>query len=77
MNYPDILFNSKHKAVSSSDIKNKINKFPYKEASCEIISESRSLEIDGEVFLNCAYRILTNFGMTRSGVFKDLDKTHL
>ena len=41
----------------------------YKDATKEIIVNSEVLDNDGEAFIKCASRILSNFGMTRSGPF--------
>jgi hypothetical protein len=70
MSSANLLFNSKGKAITPDEIRKKISDFGYKEATQEIIEISKSLGKDGEVFVKCTARILSNFGMTRAGVFK-------
>jgi len=72
MDSKNILFDNKGRALSSEEIHEKIAEFSYsyKAAIQEIIRKSRVLDEDGEVFVRCTARILSNFGMTRAGVFK-------
>ena len=60
------------RAITSDEIREKIAKFGfgYKEATQEIIQNSKVLDKDGEVFVRCTARILSSFGMTRAGPFK-------
>jgi len=76
MVYPNILFVDGI-AKTPLQVKKTISDFKYVDASCKTIRNSWNLQQDGKVFICCSSRILTNFGMTRSGVFKDLDKTHI
>ncbi len=72
MGSKNLLFNLEGRAITSDEIREKIAKFSfgYKEAIQEIIQNSKVLDKDGEVFVRCTARILSNFGMTRSGPFK-------
>lgn len=64
----NLLFNDVG-AMHPEEIRQKIDDFPYKEATRDIIRKSATLDAQGEVFVGCAGRILTNFGMVRSGPF--------
>lgn len=66
-----ILLDAKGHAVSHLEIIAKIKAFEqsYCEATREIIERSWALDLDGKVFIQCASRILSSFGMTRSGPF--------
>jgi len=47
----------------------------YTVATKDIIDKSQSLDQGGETFIWCAARILSNFGMTRAGIFhRDMKK---
>ena len=72
MDSKNLLFNLEGRAITSDEIREKIAKFGigYKEAKQEIIQNSKVLDKDGEVFVRCTARILSSFGMTRSGPFK-------
>ncbi len=72
MGSKNLLFNLEGRAITSDEIREKIAKFGigYKKAIQEIIQNSKVLDKDGEVFVRCTARILSNFGMTRSGPFK-------
>jgi hypothetical protein len=72
MGSKNLLFNLEGRAITSDEIRELIAKFGigYKEAIQEIIQNSKVLDKDGEVFVRCTARILSNFGMTRSGPFK-------
>ncbi len=72
MGSENILFKREDRAINSNEIREKIAKFGfgYKEATQEIIQNSMVLDKDGEVFVRCTARILSSFGMTRSGPFK-------
>lgn len=69
-----ILFNSKKEPYSPLYIKDQIEGFGfgYNKAVVDILEWSNILDNEGEVFLRCATRILTNFKMTRNGPFKGL-----
>ncbi len=66
-----ILFNEKGVPKPSHEMRNLIARFKYYDASVRIIKDSRDLNKNGSVFLENASYILANFGMTRSGRFKD------
>ena len=68
MDSVNLLFNSKGRALTPDEIRQKIADFSYTEATLEIIEKSKSLDKDG--FVSCTARILSNFGMTRAGPFK-------
>lgn len=71
----NLLFNE-DQAKTPDEIRELIAGFRYKEAVQEIIEKSnRLLDSDGEVFLACTARILSNFGMTRAGTFKGVGIT--
>lgn len=67
----DILFDEQG-AVKPETITERIVAFrdKYKNATKDIIRDSRVLDKDGKAFIKCASRILSSFGMTRSGPFK-------
>ena len=67
----EILLDAKGHAISHIEISERIKAFgeSYKDTTKEIINNSKVLDKDGEVFIKCASRILSNFGMTRSGPF--------
>ena len=67
----DILFDEQV-AVKPETITERIAAFgdKYNEATKDIIRDSRKLDKDGKAFIKCASRILSSFGMTRSGPFK-------
>jgi hypothetical protein len=69
MNSNNILFNKNGSAIMPAEISTKIDSFGYNAAVYQIICDSKQLDSDGEVFFKCAARILSNFGMTRSGPF--------
>lgn len=66
-----ILLDAKGLVISPNEINKKIEEFgdSYVKATEEIIQKSEVLDKDGEVFIQCASRILKNFGMTRRGPF--------
>lgn len=70
MGSKNLLFNLEGRAITPYEIRNRIADFGYKKATQEIIQNSKVLDKDGEVFVRCAARILSSFGMTRSGPFK-------
>lgn len=55
-------------------IRQKVDTFgeSYNEVVQEIIRDSVQLDPDGEIFIQCAARILSKFKMTRSGPFQGL-----
>jgi hypothetical protein len=71
MNSCDILFD-KQVAVEPETITERIVAFgnKYNNATRDIIRDSRVLDKHGKAFIKCASRILSSFGMTRSGPFK-------
>lgn len=75
----EILFDAKGDAISHKEISDRIEAFgeSYKDTTREIINYSEILDNNGKVFMECASRLLSNFGMTRSGPFhgKCIDET--
>jgi len=71
MSLSDILFDAKGHAISPIVISERIVAFgnSYNDAVKEIINDSKILGDDGVIFIKCASRILSNFGMTRRGAF--------
>jgi hypothetical protein len=71
MSSSEILFDANGQAINPDEISNKIIAFgnSYNDTVKEIINDSKVLDYDGEVFIKCANRLLSNFGMTRRGVF--------
>jgi hypothetical protein len=67
----EILFTAEGQPITPAQISQKIARFGngYNDAANDIIRESEVLGEDGEVFFKCASRILSSFGMTRSGPF--------
>ena len=63
-------------AISSIEISERIIGFGYgyNDAVKEIIIDSRVLDDEGEVFIKCASRILSNFKMTRRGPFHETNR---
>jgi hypothetical protein len=76
MNPVEILFDEKGHAISPDEVSDRINAFgdSYNDATKEIINNSTVLDNDGKVFIKCTSRILSNFGMTRKGVFHGNNK---
>ena len=66
-----ILFNEETAPISLKTIKKLITDFPYTDTSEKVIRDSYTLDKEGNVFLKNASLVLSNFGMTRSGRFKD------
>ena len=73
----NILFDLNGRAKSLEEVRERIRGFEYTDATCDIIRDSLKLEGSGEVFIKCSTRILSNFGMTRSGAFKDINETEI
>lgn len=74
----NILIDAKGYALEPAFITKEIENFgaSYCDAIKEIIVNSTVLDNDGQVFIKCASRILSNFKMTRRGPFhKDLNET--
>jgi hypothetical protein len=71
MSPSEILFDENGLEISPDKISKRIIEFgdSYNDAVKEIIHNSRVVDNDGEVFIKCASRILSNFGMTRRGAF--------
>ena len=67
----NILVCENGQAISPVKIRDEIKNFGdgYNDAAKEIIDKSRILDKDGDVFIKCASRILSNFKMTRRGPF--------
>ena len=74
MSFSNILFTALGDPISPDEITGKIDDFKYADAVYKIIQDSKELDRDGEVFFKCTARILSNFGMTRSGSFKEFEK---
>jgi hypothetical protein len=68
-----ILFDVKGQAIRPTEISGIISAFGngYNDAVKEITDDSKVLDEDGVVFINCASRILSSFKMTRSGPFHE------
>ena len=66
-----ILFDAEGQAIRPTEISERITAFgnSYNDAVKEIINDSKVLDDEGVVFIKCASRILSNFKMTRRGVF--------
>jgi len=71
MSPSEILLDAKGQAIRPTEISKRIIEFgnSYSDAIKETINNSKVLDDDGEVFIKCASRILSNFGMTRNGPF--------
>ena len=65
-----ILFDAAGNPIAPDEIGRRIDDFGYNDAVGKVICDSRELDREGEIFLRCTARILSNFGMTRSGPFK-------
>jgi len=72
-----ILFNKKGSPRTSRELTDKIINFrdSYIKTTCALIQDSAELRVDGETFLKNGSRILSSFGMTRGGPFRDKDQT--
>ena len=70
----NILFTTEGKAKTPDEIHERVVHFKYTDATHRIIQESKVLDRKGEIFFKCADFILLNFGMTRSGRFKEYEK---
>jgi hypothetical protein len=79
MSPSEILFDTNGQAISPIEISEKIIAFgdSYNDAVKEIINNSKVLDNEGEVFIKCASRILSNFRMTRAGPFHGNSKEKL
>jgi len=75
MSFSKILFNKANYAITPNEIREKILSFGYNDAVHEIIQDSNDLDKNGEIFIKCTARILSNFGMTRGGPFKGIKIT--
>jgi len=71
MNTVPILFDAKGHAISAERIRQLVMEFgeKYNSATGDIIRDSHVLDAEGQVFIKCSMRILSSFGMTRSGRF--------
>ena len=65
-----ILFDDAGDPRTPDEIGGRIGSFRYKDTSQRIIRDSTALAPNGDVFLQCTARVLSNFGMTRSGRFR-------
>ena len=74
MGINNILFTATGDAITPDEICEKIACFGYNDAVAQIIQNSKILDKNGEVFVKCASLILSHFGMTRSGRFKEFEK---
>jgi hypothetical protein len=68
-----ILFNAAGEAIAPDEIGRRIDDFGYNDAVREVICDCRELDREGETFVRCTARILSNFGMTRGGPFKGVE----
>jgi len=73
LSFNKVLFNAAGEAIAPYEISRKIDAFGYNDTVHKIICDSKELDRDGEVFIKCTARILSNFGMTRSGPFKGVE----
>ena len=75
----NILFDKNDLALTPGYIVNFIKDFgeSYKDTTRDIIRGSRVLDRDGDVFCDCASRLLSNFGMKRRGPFHGESKEKL
>jgi hypothetical protein len=69
----EILFHVNGQFKSPDEISERINKFgnSFSNTIYETIKNSKVLDNEGEIFYECASRLLSNFGMTRSGPFHE------
>ena len=69
----NILFDKNGVALTPDRVISRIKGFgdSYLNATKDIIRDSQVLDKEGTVFIKCASRILSNFGMTRRGIFHD------
>ena len=67
----EILLDAEGHAISPTEISGRITAFgdSYNNVVKKIINESKELDSGGEAFIKCASLLLSNFGMTRRGVF--------
>ena len=75
MNSSQILFNDANNAITPNEIRKRILRFGYNDTVYKIIQDSNDLDRNGQVFIKCTARILSNFGMTRGGPFKGIKIT--
>ena len=75
MSSSKILFNDTNYAITPNEIREKIFRFGYNDTVHKIIQDSNDLDGNGETFIKCTARILSNFGMTRGGPFKGIKIT--
>ncbi len=71
INMENVLFKEDGGAISPDEIMAEIARFDYNEAVAKILQRSKVLDKGGKAFAGCAELILSNFGMTRGGPFKD------
>jgi hypothetical protein len=73
MSRSEILLDANGHAINPSEICKRIIDFgdSYNNTVKEIISNSKILDDNGEIFVKCASQVLSNFGMTRSGPFHE------
>ena len=66
-----LLYDLEGSAITLGKMRQLIANFSYKEATRDIIRDSKVLDKDR--FIKCTARILSNFGMTRAGPFKGVE----
>ena len=69
----NVLFDEAGQAIASDEIRSKIDDFGYNDAVHRVIRNSADLDRNGEMFIRCTARILSNFRMTRSGPFRGVE----
>lgn len=75
MSTSKILFNDANYTITPNEIREKIFRFGYNDTVHKVIQDSNDLDRNGEIFIKCTARILSNFGMTRGGPFKGIKIT--
>jgi len=71
MNLSKVMLDETGRVLTPDTIRDYIKRFgnSYTDATKDIIDRSKSLDRNGEDFIWCSKRILSNFGMTRAGTF--------
>lgn len=69
----NVLFDGAGQAIAPHAVRKEVHSFGYNAAVQRIVSDSIDLGRDGEVFVRCTARILSNFKMTRSGPFRGVE----
>ena len=73
MSFKKVLFWSDDSPIDPNEISEKIDNFGYNNTVHRIIQDSQKLDSNGEIFIKCTARVLSNFGMTRGGPFKGVE----